>query len=817
MNLENLKKIISNEYFIAGLLHNLSIWPTETIYHIDHTYRALEKEAERLSGNGILFDLVFQFYPWRTYIEHSFSKGILPLWNPYTMAGLPFLANDQSSVFEITKLLSYIFGISAKSFLLFSGFIILWLAGFFTYLFCRNLKISKTGSLIAGLAFMFSGPIIVWLGYPLTNVVIWLPFILFCIDKLIFSSEKFLWVGLLSLGIAFQFFAGNPEPSWFILFTASLYTVFRLFLFKIKEKTSFKKISKNAFYILLALFLGFLIASIQLIPTLEFLYQSKALEMGRGGARSLGFLGAIKAGEWLGWHTMQDIKESLRHLIFLIWPDYFGNPARGGYWGPGNYNEAALFVGLIPLFFAFLSFISIFKKRRKPEIIFWLFITIFSFGSVLLLPIFRLVAYLPIFSFTAIGRLRYICVFALAILAGYGFDVLINRNKDKKSDKNLKPWKKLFLFNVFYIIVALIIFLITRFWMHLSPSPPDLMMLTLEILLLLVILIVFNFSFAFIFSSRGLRKLGFLLLLVLVAGELMLYTFDYHPAIPYKFVYPQTPTVEFLKKNINNYRFTSYKESLDRFRSALLPNSGMIWGLQDVRGYEIIQVRRYEAFLKEFGGLDNRFVYKSFNPKVFDILGVKYFVQGKDDIERRIIRRKDFLDFVYGDKFVEIYENKNVMPRAFVSFNLKEVKDVQEAINEFFKDNFNPRKLTLVETSKQLNFQNAPENKVQEAQILGYKPNLVEIKIETNNNGYLVLTDTFYPGWKAYIDGEETKIYPTDIAFRGIFVPKGKHDIVFRYKPESFYYSVYISIVTLVVSLLLISASFIKRIKFFGK
>jgi len=81
----------------------------------------------------------------------------------------------------------------------------------------------------------------------------------------------------------------------------------------------------------------------------------------------------------------------------------------------------------------------------------------------------------------------------------------------------------------------------------------------------------------------------------------------------------------------------------------------------------------------------------------------------------------------------------------------------------------------------------------------------------------LVLTDTFYPGWKAYIDGEETKIYPTDIAFRGIFVPKGKHDIVFRYKPESFYYSVYISIVTLVVSLLLISASFIKRIKFFGK
>ena len=53
--------------------------------------------------------------------------------------------------------------------------------------------------------------------------------------------------------------------------------------------------------------------------------------------------------------------------------------------------------------------------------------------------------------------------------------------------------------------------------------------------------------------------------------------------------------------------------------------------------------------------------------------------------------------------------------------------------------------------------------------------------MKTNNvgEGFLVLTDSYYPTWQASIDGKETKIYLTDYNFRGIIVPKGEHTVEF--------------------------------------
>lgn len=791
-------------FFANPIFNGLSLVPAEILYHIDNIYKgSLTSQVEKLPDNSLLFDLVFQMYPWQNFTHQAFKSGFIPLWNPYNLTGLPFLANDQSSIFELTKLVSHLFKIHVKDLMLFSEFFTLFLAGFFTYLFIRNLKISTLGSLVSGFTFMFSGPLIVWLGYPLTSTVIWLPLLLFCVDKVIKKTSS-LWIGIFALAIGFQFFGGNPEISWFILFVTAIYALFHLYQYS-PHKTKYRTIFKNAGFLVIALILGLAIASIQLIPTLEFLKQSEALSVGRGGVAGYNFFDAIIQGEWNGWHNFKDVKHSLENFVILIYPDFFGNPVLKQYWGFSNYNESALYIGIMPLIFVLISLISIFRKyKKRGEIIFWTAISFVSLGIFISLPIFRLVAYLPVFNFTAIGRLRFIFVFGLAILAGYGMDYFL---KWRKSGSSMK---KLIVFNVLYLGITLSIFLAVWLWKKFALQYVNQNMWSSEKMFLLLIFILVNIALSLLlFSKHNSLKysVGECLIILIIIGELFYYGYNYHPAIPHNFVYPKIPEIQFLQSNIENYRLTSYKESLENFSSSLLPNGSAIWKLQDIRGYEIIKVKRYEAFERHFGGLDNRFVYKFFDPKIFNILGVKYFIQGKDDLENAKLASIKSLSLIHTNK-LNIYENKEVMPRAFVVFNIHPVENYQQALNIFTSESFKPEMTALIETKNIKNllshYNNHPSIPYQSTQIINYTPNKIEIVTDARMDGYLVLTDSYYQGWQAYIDGQEVKIYPTDIAFRGLFVPSGKHEIIFKYRPISFYYSIYISMVALFIALFLI-------------
>ncbi|MBU1262551.1 YfhO family protein, partial [bacterium] len=96
---------------------------------------------------------------------------------------------------------------------------------------------------------------------------------------------------------------------------------------------------------------------------------------------------------------------------------------------------------------------------------------------------------------------------------------------------------------------------------------------------------------------------------------------------------------------------------------------------------------------------------------------------------------------------------------------------------------FNPRKTVILEE------QGPPGSSDIEGSvcnILKYKDNRVEIEAKMTNSGYLVLTDSHYPGWKAYVDGKETHIYYANCAFRAVFLEKGEHKVSFVYSAGSF-------------------------------
>ena len=147
---------------------------------------------------------------------------------------------------------------------------------------------------------------------------------------------------------------------------------------------------------------------------------------------------------------------------------------------------------------------------------------------------------------------------------------------------------------------------------------------------------------------------------------------------------------------------------------------------------------------------------------------------------------------------VVVIENINYLPRfSFPEriIKVKGISDVKKILNDednyLESDRFNPLKTALVEGL------DIPEKEFLgrsgTVDILDYKNNKIILKANLDEDRFMVFSDTFYPGWKATVDGKETKIYKTDGIIKGIFIPKGIHNIEFKYIPDYLYILIVIS------------------------
>ncbi|OGZ01653.1 MAG: hypothetical protein A2946_02170 [Candidatus Liptonbacteria bacterium RIFCSPLOWO2_01_FULL_53_13] len=82
-----------------------------------------------------------------------------------------------------------------------------------------------------------------------------------------------------------------------------------------------------------------------------------------------------------------------------------------------------------------------------------------------------------------------------------------------------------------------------------------------------------------------------------------------------------------------------------------------------------------------------------------------------------------------------------------------------------------------------------------------YQSNKIVVETSADRDGILVLSELFYPGWNAYLDGKRVPVYPANVMFRGIFLPSGAHTVTFRFEPWWFWPSVTISLLTLLAVL----------------
>ncbi|MGA9349137.1 MAG: YfhO family protein, partial [Anaerolineae bacterium] len=144
---------------------------------------------------------------------------------------------------------------------------------------------------------------------------------------------------------------------------------------------------------------------------------------------------------------------------------------------------------------------------------------------------------------------------------------------------------------------------------------------------------------------------------------------------------------------------------------------------------------------------------------------------------------------------VKIYENLDNLPRAFVVHRAR-VLDDEAAIMAMKDPSFRPEKEAILAPGGQ-EVSPLHANGEDMVELLSYEPERIVISANLAEEGYLVLTDAYYPGWRALIDGLETPIYRADLLFRAVYLPAGQHRVEFIYDPLSFKLGAAISLTVL--------------------
>jgi len=163
---------------------------------------------------------------------------------------------------------------------------------------------------------------------------------------------------------------------------------------------------------------------------------------------------------------------------------------------------------------------------------------------------------------------------------------------------------------------------------------------------------------------------------------------------------------------------------------------------------------------------------------MFDLLSVRYVLTAPE-----FGLSKNTLNLIY-DNEIRIYENKNALPRVFLVPEIKNVESGEETLKILSSTDFDPHHVVLAAGTPSGIFKK--EIMGSSVSIVDLQNNKVSIRADMAGRGPLVLTDTYFPGWKAFIDGEETKIYRANYIHRMIIVPKGEHLVKFIYAPLSF-------------------------------
>jgi hypothetical protein len=703
-------------------------------------WRALQSQfPDFYRPHNPMLDPIQQYLPWRIFVVESVRSGLIPLWNPYQFCGTPFLANLQSTLLYPLNLLFLITG--ARHGFGVSAIIHLALGGLFTYGFLRALDLRRPAALLGALIVMFNGYTVSWLEYPTLSlwVFMWLPAILLCYERSL-RQPRSLWPIALTLTIAMQFLGGHLQVSSYVVIAFLIYVAVRCV---VRRGDPFGSpvpppvpTPRTILLALIPLILGLALAAGQILPTLELAGLSGRVAHGSKGALSTAF--------------------PLTHFVLYLVPNFFGNPVDYNYWGyyrdqtAFNFFETACYVGVLPLFLAAWSL----RWRREPAFWFFAVLVLFAVLAAIGSPVYYLLYYLaPGFrELAGLGRVLCLAAFGLAGLAALGLDSLLQQTESA-------PPRAAFLFGALAIAAAWGAYLIHQpLVAALDPKSRFPQYQTRQFFYFIVLVVATSLIIA-LRSRAKLRPPWFAAAAIgILIADLFGFGFNFNPYMPASMAYPETDSTRWIEQNIGHDRFTSLAaHGLDWMPA----NAAMAFGLRDIHGSDSLRVRSSFDLVSPPG--KGQAEYPAPNSPLMDQLGVRYLMT------RQELSRKWKLAH---NADAPIYENTAAQPRARVSSGTNRAGQA------------------CPERSRR-ELASCPVTFTRDA------PDAITLTLDSQQAGQLTLTDSYYPGWRAWVDGRPAPITRYRDAFRSITVPAGKHTIEMRYEPATFRIGLFISLLAL--------------------
>lgn len=714
-------------------------------------------------------DLPVLVQPLQEFTKSHILEGVFPFWSPYWFGGFPTFEAPRIGLYYPATLLYLLFDFPFA--LKFDVLLHSFYVGVCAYLLGRDYGLLRPIA-IAFAVLVLSGPFGLYIsvyGQPFAfHVLAHFPLAFLFLRRALRGKSS--WYALFfALMLTLQIFAGDLQMFLYGLMVFGLYTVGSTAGLFLRGTCSFRDIVMRNVAIASAVVLGLLMATIQLLPTQQLIDESI-----RGIPSGTNFVTHLSS-TWIFY------KKELMGMT--MGPLAFGTPFLSG----------ALFPVL--LLFAFSGRTG---RGRVLELSLMLFLAVFS-----AMPEFfvdHVLKYISIFyKSRAHMRIAHLAIFLYYILICFGLQRLWQLAKEEGRGW----WRWLFL----SIVCA------AYAWVLIGNGRLGKPVLYLE-------LGVFGFIIATLLFTRSVKGwLPYCLVALLLIESFSYFRTEVHL---------WDGRLADYEVNRDYREFSEAREDSDRvalFTPSILGTdlpqaTGMRTRDRIFGGFHSLFLDNMTKFLDSSADMelvvlskDGLFEGEDFRKypsdwitvnsyDALDLLNVRYLVA-----EGMVLELPE-QEAAKGGRFrkssvgaLTVYENLNVYPGAFTVHQVERFDTVDEVLGALSTHQYDLRNTVLLAGDFDHNLIEA-EKEPEEVEILHYGINEIEIAVEMKSAGFLVLTDVYYPGWKAYLGAsEELEIYAVDSVVRGVILPEGKHRVRFVYRPKIFFQSAALSFTGLIVAI----------------
>ncbi|MGB1252158.1 MAG: YfhO family protein [Candidatus Promineifilaceae bacterium] len=701
-------------------------------------------------------DSVSFLFPMYRFVAASFAKGQMPLWNPTQYAGYPLIADNQAGMFYPPNLLLFLlkptFSYVAMQWLV--ALHIFW-AGVGMFVCARGFwdgegKIGRIPAITAATAFMFSDLFITHIGnLNLIAVASWLPWAFWTLHRSLVARSRHQQSAanrhLLTCGviIGVSTLAGHAQMTFFIALMLGVYALWRT-LFQ-RDRWALPSVAAAGL-------IGIGLSILTLLPALEM------NPLTRRGAFSY----AESVNYSIPWQA----------LVGLIAPDFYGRGAVA-FWGGWDRVEVG-YMGILPLLLIILSLVNrgFYRKhteRRLPTTDYF-----FLFGTLLFFllalggntPFHRLILGWAELPFQVPARFVLLMNFCMAMSAAVGMQRWMARDSAETHPSHPS-----------ILIITALIAAISLFWLgqqtigHQAQIQRALLVFTSFTTLYLAVLASARWKL-----PR--QQLGWALFILLTA-ELFV-TGQYveiernNPLTGYE----NDVAIEYLQQNTGINR-------IDEATAAWQPSAAQIVGLYSAGGvFNPLELATHAAVMGSVG-------YRG--SPVYSLMGIKYIVADKQTAPGDTAF---LVPVANADPTIDIYLNTNALPRVMMLYK-NQVVESHDAAFAALHSGLDFTETVIVEQGEKLDGEAAAH----QLGVIQYDNNRVVFDVMTEARGYLLLTDMFYPNWRATVDGNSAEILRANYAFRAILLEAGQHRVEMSFTPTSWQIGWKISLATFMLVL----------------